>query len=474
MLVQLIERVFASARPGASDAREEYHSDLTLAANYPFTDADTVTTAKDLLTRVPPPELVTQFVDVYLDTIQKTHGILQVTTFMSELNLFWEQPSKVTESWLAQFFAVLALGCQALSYQEPEQTDHAIRASQLLEAAELMLRKTPFLFRPNLTTIRVLCLMTVAKQTGAGLCYESDASWPLMGLLVRLAMSMGLHSESAILQNYKSPVDVDACRSLWTIILYMEVRQSMASGMPLLLSREDFTTLPPCNNGNNEKDDPTADSDLPGKTDLSIHIALYHAFGILARMLKQAQSEATPMTYGQAMLHHTRIRHLMEDSRVTKPQCPDLQWVTLDILFRRALLILHRRFAHQPCAPTMYSESYWTSLECSLALLAHQRELTDSKNQWFAGLFRQDFVTAAIALSLHLTQTRTSLEPPRGLLCSSTSERTAQTIVLQTLHSCCEIWNSARQRSVCQYESFRFLKEILEAVVPRDFDELAE
>lgn len=440
--MQITTRVFPNARPGALDAREEYHGSLTLVANYPFTDADTVTTAKDLLARIPPPELAARFVDAYLDTIQKAYGILPLPMFTSEVDSFWEQPSSVNDSWLAQFFAVLALGCQALSYQDPEQTIHALQASQLLEAAELMLRKTSFLFRPNLITIRVLCLMTVAKQTGAGLCYESDASWPLMGLLVRLAMGIGLHSESTILQNHNSPVDIDACRSLWTIILYLEVRQSMTSGMPLLLSREDFTTLPPCNHRNhpnNENNDPIAERDLAENNGMGMNVLLYHSFGTLARILKQAQSEVAPIRYDQARHYNSQIRGLMERSRITMPQCPHLQWVAFDILFRRALLILHRRFAHQPCAPTRYSESYWTSLECSLAVLAHQRELTDSKNQWFAGLFRQDFFTAAITLSLHLTHTSPSLEPPRGFSCISTSKRGAQVIVLQTLQSCCEI-----------------------------------
>lgn len=427
-----------------------------------------MTTTENLLTRIPPPELAARFVDAYLDTIQKAYEILPLPTFTSELASFWEQPSKVNNSWLAQLFAVLALGCQALSYQDPEQTSYALQAPQLLEAAELILRKTPFLFRPNLITIRVLCLMTVAKQTGAGLCYESDASWPLTGLLVRLAMGMGLHSESTILRNHKSPVDIDICRLLWTIILYLELRQSMTSGMPLLLSREDFTTLPPSKHEKNDNNGVIAERGLAKDTAMGMHVLLYHAFEILARVLKQAQSELMPMRYDQAMHYNKQIRRLMEHSRVTKSQYPYLQWVTLDILFRRALLILHRRFAHQPCAPTQYSDSYWTSLECSLAMLAHQRELHDSKNQWFAGLFRQDFFTAAITLSLHLTHTGPSLEPPRGFSFISTSKRGAQVIVLQTLQSCCEIWNNARQGSVCQYESFRFLNGILEAVVLPD------
>ena len=43
--------------------------------------------------------------------------------------------------------------------------------------------------------------------------------------------------------------------------------------------------------------------------------------------------------------------------------------IALDIFFRRVILVLHRRHALEPDAPSRYPVSYWSSLECSLALL---------------------------------------------------------------------------------------------------------
>jgi len=431
--------------------------------------------------------------------VEKTHRILHVPTFKSELASFWKRPSAADESWLAQFFVILALGCQAHNYpvHVAQGQDYAELTTQLLDASELLLKRTPFLFRPNLANIRTLCLMVIAKQTGAASCYESDASWPLIGLVVRLAMGMGLHSEAAI-QNHKSALEIESRRALWTTVMYMEVRQSMTSGMPLLLCQEDFTCLAPSNVNDDEThslfDGPVPEHDLSEKTDSSMQVIIYHAFPTLAKVVKYAQSETMPFNYDHAMLYNMQIRQLMKYSRTlllgknnnpttttsSSSSSPDLQWVTLDIVFRRALLLLHRRFAHQPSASTQYSLSYWTSLECSLALLAHQRELADSRNRWFAGLFRQDFVTAAVTVCLHLVQTSSSLEPPLRCPCAAgsgsghdTSSTGARNIVPETLRSCREIWEVERHLTVCQYQSFRFLNEIVEAL-ERDFSDCSE
>ena len=69
-------------------------------------------------------------------------------------------------------------------------------------------------------------------------------------------MQMGLHRDPGYLPKM-SVLCVELRRRLWATIIEMVVQSSLDSGMPALLSFNDFDTLPPSNIDDNELDETT-------------------------------------------------------------------------------------------------------------------------------------------------------------------------------------------------------------------------
>jgi hypothetical protein len=130
----------------------------------------------------------------------------------------------------------------------------------------------------------------------------------------------------------------------------------------------------------------------------------------------------------------------------------------LDIFFRRILLVLHRCHALLPNAPALYPVSYWASLECSLAILVHQRDLCEHRGNsdhrdLLGRLYKLDFFAAALTAGLHLLRRDAPLADGFGIPPRQT--------ILETLETCTEIWSRDKDRSACFRSGYRSLVDIL-------------
>lgn len=411
---------------------------------------------------------------------------MHVPTFKAELEAFWEQPSSADNDWLALLFAVLALGSQKYTpmptsaSRKDMSTEHPSSA-QLLKAAETYLKQTPFMSRPSLTNIRTLCLIVTFKQLSVFSCDELDACWSMTGLITRLAISLGLHNQQTSHDISLSPFKVQERRILWDAIICMEIRLSLLTGMPLLLRPEDLNYPAPANI-NDVDISPDLSSQILGrglqKTDATLSVLMHTAAPLIAEVLNLSNSEHSSLDYNQALEYEDRFRRLLQDSKwmlrpsvesdyvssnddVENTESPGkVEYVKINTILRRTMLALHNRFAKHHQASTKYPVSYWSSMECCLALLAQQCELCEQpsgKNQshlsWFAGFFRQDSFTAAMTLCFHLVREDVPLEESKSCICQAKAKET----VLETLKSCKEIWEGEKDTSMCHSRAFDIL-----------------
>lgn len=496
-----IENLLSSHGHGHSEGPqpEQY---LPLSTNYPFGYVN-VTTA--LMSIIPARPVVEMFIHTYYNTIEKTHRLLHIPTFEAEVKHFWERPTAMEDSWLSQFFVILGLGCQIynLTCTPDEAEIYKALPDRFLEAAQVFLQRTPFLCRPDLANIRTLCLMVLAKQVNRMSCDESDACWCLTGIIVRLAMSIGLHSDTTGNKDL-SPLEAEMRRILWTTIAYLDLRQCLASGMPLLLRPDDFTCSGPANINHNGffGDEGYLDltpRDLSERTESTFHVIFWHAFPLMSKVVNLIHSPLVhpdnDANYELVLSYDSQIRQLLKqanfilggvtaESQQLLPQSEPhrLQRIMFDIVLRQLQLALHRRFAHEPLASIKYPVSYWTSLDCSIALLLHQGELCSEveiesesespgeisfvsqgqgqrqNTRWLASLFWPNFLTAALTVSLFLVRSDSLLEPPTRIQHTVVHPRET---VLEALRSCRDIWSEGKDVNVCHTKAYAFIDHVV-------------
>ncbi|OTA00065.1 hypothetical protein A9Z42_0037450 [Trichoderma parareesei] len=371
------------------------------------------------------------FVNAYLALYQPVHPILDPPRFLKEINCFWEDASQIDVSWLSSYLMVLALGCFAVTRDSPSTIE-------LCLAAESCIARTTFMVRPSMSVMRAFCLIVLAKQLANGTCWSFDASWSLLGIIVRLAVCIGLHKPPVA---SSKPMDSHAVtvsewqsgHILWITIVYFCIQTAAITGMPSLLSSDDILRR-------TETHDALLSHIEPK---FGPWLSLSDSFPTICNLIARVNSDTEKPTYDEILQYNADIKLLMATT-LEHPGCrnPSLRAV-LDIFFRRILLVLHRCHALRPDAPIFHPVSYWASLECSLVILVHHRDLCEhvgnSNNRDLLGrLFKLDFFAAALTAGLHLLQADAPLAdgfsiPPR------------QTI-LKTLETCTEIWGRDKER----------------------------
>ncbi|GAB1318347.1 hypothetical protein MFIFM68171_08557 [Madurella fahalii] len=435
-----------AVRELACDAWE--NTPKVLSGNFPLGSAEAAkfTTADAMMalirrTRPVAPEYLHQYRDsleplhpMLLDIEELSHEAaerLVAGTVLSDL------------SWLAQYLMVLGLGC----FVGEGLGD---RTRDLYGAAEACLAKIPYTFRPNIYSLRTLCLMVVAKRATNATCWAIDSSWSLMGLIVRLAVMVGLHQDDLrAAEDAVSLKDRRARRYLWTAILFIDIEGAAMAGMPPLLQRDVVG--------------PRSDWSEPGREqDL-----LYSSYQTILDVVGLVNTNPDRISYEQVLSYDSEVRLLM--SSVTASST-GLRRIALDIFFRRALISLHRQFAYLPDAPSRYPISYWSSLECSLAFLSHQLELhsggrhAPQKLDSVTTVFMTDFFSATLTACIHLLWHDAPLAPVEASILDS--QIPPRRTILDTLRSCVEIWSAMKDRSLCCRTGYRIL-ELAMGMIPQ-------
>ncbi|KAL2827941.1 hypothetical protein BDW59DRAFT_171085 [Aspergillus cavernicola] len=402
-----------------------------------------------LLTYLPSRGVADILMHRYLETIEKTHHFLHIPTFEDEVSRFWQQPLEAEDSWLAMFAALLYLGCEVSNVvtNDADETMN-VTSTQLVEASRGFLHRTSFMVYPSLHTIRTLCMIVVAKQTSHMSCDSIDSAWCLTGIR----------------------------RVLWMTVNYLDMRQSLLIGMSLFSSPRMLTVSAPVNikfKGIRSltTEMPVALDELH-RTESTFHVLLADAFPVASRLVELSHNPDQADAYDVAVHVTTDAKVLLKraagllrqtipgDSTRNALCSEDLEAIMFDILFRGLLLSAHRSFARDELAVFQYPVSYWTSLDCALAILVHQRDLWEVRNKNLAltRLFWPDFLSAALTLSSYLLQGDALLDPPG---CCAAHARVA---LREALHSCRDIWLLAKDKNVCHSKAFSLIDRVMSAL----------
>lgn len=426
-------------------------ANFTLPGNFPFgTPAAAKYYSRDAVVRLVNSERdsIKKYVEMYFKMFDCVNPIVDETIFFTELELYWKEPYTTNICWLAQFLMVIGLGCFGMDEEQP------FLATEFMTAAEACLMQTTFMFRPNLLTLKSLCLAFVAKQVCNATCWASDSAWSLMGLIVRTAHIYGLAEDRIDIDDGATEKEKETRRKLWLTILYLDVKGAIATGMAPLTKSDEL--------GSYFQQMPEWGATNPLQSVL--HQALPTVFTVVGHL----NSKQDHISFPDVLRYNAQLRELMgHASRVC--QNP-IQKITIDIFLRRCLMVLQRPYALHTDGPSLFPESYWSSLECALALLMHYRDLWCNdmglRLHLVGRAFVLDFFSATLTTYVHL------LRPDAPLTSASTAGGAAippRQIILDTLQSCVEIWESERESSVCYKTGYDLLQGVL-ALLPTSMD----
>jgi hypothetical protein len=424
--------------------------DLALPGNFPFGSMESIPYRSSAEVRAlldshrrQAPSYLGSYFDLYHST-----QLFDNLKFQEEVDQFWVSPEKFDLGWLAQYLAVLGLGASATGVEDKV-------AAELFFASEACLAQTPYMYRSTVANIRTLFLHVQAKQVCYATCWALDASWNIVGLIVRLSIMMGLH-RSWIPEPDELPgifEEREQRKRLWDAVVKMDIQTSLVTGQASPLPADAFVA--------------SALENVQGLPYSSCDL-LSASYPLIYEILTRLNTSMEMISYEEVLHYDTEVRRMMCTAVAATDNQSYVMRTTTDIFFRRVLMVLHRYYALDPDAPNIYPTSYWSSLECCLALIVHQRAMmapcggSPNNSHLIARPFLLDFFAAALTISIHLL----SIDAPLSTTFGSESTIPPRRIIMETLESCLEIFAKESGNSVCFSTGYR-LMSVVYGLIPK-------
>ncbi|KAF2689759.1 hypothetical protein K458DRAFT_414016 [Lentithecium fluviatile CBS 122367] len=278
---------------------------------------------------------------------------------------------------------------------------------------EQALAKANFMSHPNVTTVQALTLFL----TCARMSEEKTYVWSMVGLLIRLAMKLGLHRDPADLGLI--PFLCEMRRRLWWQIYALDIRTAEESDMNPFICEHSFNTKFPAN-----VNDADLDADMThhvsgaqGRTEMLFSLVRFHV-SFAARMIVFAPDLTADST--QASLSWAE-RNNMLDELVAKIQDKYLQFcdpqIPICFLTERATRMILTKVKLTMNHPARNNSRACLEIMRDLALRsieilegAHMLRTHDKLSGW-VWLFEKYVDWDAVAFLLHLTIAAPSAVP---------------------------------------------------------------
>lgn len=302
--------------------------------------------------------------------------------------------------------------------------------------------------------------------------------WVLMGIIMRLAMRVGLHRDSAHYQGI-SCFKAEMRRRIWALMSQLDSLFSFQMGLPRMIHKgladnqlprnlldEDFDensqTLPPSR----------PDTDFTPVSYLIAKSRIADVFGLITDHVASME----PSSY-QSILQldkelnkayaaapaHLQFRSVGQS--VTEPPHIIMSRYNLEILYQKSRCVLHRKHLCEGRLDPRYTNSRCICIDAAMKLLRHQATIDTQvqpggvlcQSRWFVtSLTTHDFILAAMILCLELHYL------------SQNGDRAAEEgnyskdeflLALQTSH---QIWDQYKEHSAEAMQAWRSISIMLD------------
>ena len=184
-------------------------------------------------------------VDIYFTHWEKTLRVVHVPSFRREYDAFWERndhpPSPVSPGFVPQLLAMLVIAYRMHSdSQAIIKRGFAYNCYAMLKAWQNQLTGKERSYFSNLQAV------TLSVIAGQMIPQPLDKMWTETGILVRHAMTLGLHVEPDAYAKVNA-FHGEVRRRLWATILELDIQSALLASMPTTIRASDYSTRSPLN-----------------------------------------------------------------------------------------------------------------------------------------------------------------------------------------------------------------------------------
>lgn len=439
----------------------------------------------ELLQRFPPKQTADILVSRYFNTYDPGIHIIHGPTFQKEYDRHWMNPNDTPVIWLGLVFAMMCIALQSYTRAGDEPPEYRGRSWAM--SSEYRDYTAQCLAAADITSPITNMLETMILHTYADYARSRDAQAGMLvstGIVVRLAMRMGLHRDSGPYPGI-TVFQGEMRRRVWAAIRSMDLLFSSQAGLPPVVRPRDTNTEIPRNIFDDELFEdmsllpPSRPEEEATPTLFLINrTRLIYKLGEaieLTEVLTCASYEEVMKLDNQARdLHdkvspHLKIRSMDESAR--DPSTLIMQRFTLDLLYLKIMVVLHRKFISASRVNPRFSYSRRACIDASMKLLQHQATLHREcqpggrlRNvKWFiSSLTTVDFLLAAMIVSSDLYHTarqeRQGRRESTDMYYWSEDRRNEMIDAIETAVS---IWDGLKENSMEAYKAHATLSVML-------------
>ncbi|KAJ9149811.1 hypothetical protein NKR23_g4053 [Pleurostoma richardsiae] len=355
-----------------------------------------------------------RLLESYLTTSEGLYRVIHIPSFRQEYDSFWQ--GKVSpDGFLPRLLCMLSVGARFEAESRGMGHDrgdgiHVPTACALVRAWLDSLRGRQLI---DMNMLQTEILLLHAQRMIAP---RNQEAWTQLGLIVRMAMTMGLHRDPSEFPKL-SPFSAEIRRRIWYTIMDMDLHVALACNLPCAVREGEYTCQPP---SNIDDEDLLLDmKELPPPRPIDCYTnnqmqafaasTLPYRLRVAAIINRlDALRDFTEVLECGASLERTLddINHLFPRSRSLDPRGKYKEWrmrALLDMHVRRPLLSLYRPFAlgtGADCPPHIAA----TYLKSSMTMLTYMDELDPAMpgfadvNYMYHVVLKYDIVQAAFSV----------------------------------------------------------------------------
>lgn len=331
----------------------------------------------------------------------------------------WETPNQTEIIWLGLLFSILHQA--ELSFDGSEENHFPSYT------AEYRQRTVQCLIAANYTDPQVYTVETLILHIYAEWMSSQDSSIEvslLLGIVIRLAMRMGMHRDSRA-HDGVTPFQGEMRRRVWAIIRTMDIICSFQLSLPATIHHGDSRCALPRNIFNDEFHKNTEElpptMPLSEATEISCTIIKTRLALELGKILAFAETEDEPSPddiskYEQSLeevkrMIPERLNVSSTQDLITVSEVLHRQRIDLDRLYQVSQCVLHRKSLSQARHDSSNLQHRGLCIDAAMTLLAHQATLHLDLNTSYPQNIRKrhihtltthDFFTASMAIALDL------------------------------------------------------------------------
>ncbi|KAK3331421.1 fungal-specific transcription factor domain-containing protein [Apodospora peruviana] len=330
---------------------------------------------EQILAMLPARKIVDRHVSHFFNAFDIGHLILHRETFLTEYTNFWANPSTPPITWIGLLFSVMTMSAflqqqndtllnpdpRLQSQQDDSLTTYRTITIHCLVAGDYL--------RPSRYTVSTLVLHFIVDQNLN--LDTSIANWILMGVVIRVALRMGLHRDPSHWPGIP-PLCGELRRSLWMLLYQMDFFTSAQVGLPRIVKDSQCDTQSPAHDAG---DKPTS----------LLYIIQRQSIIKVAAEIYDATEAGPPSATSTAVLSAKLadvvtaipegLKYKNLETAIGGSPMTTLHRICLDVLTHKAVYLLHRRSLVN--TPEGNGDGAEQCIQAALSILAHQRRISE-------------------------------------------------------------------------------------------------